>query len=144
MSLATTNYNLSECISLSKHSEQRQKSDRQNQLTDFSYLKEISMGDDKMIENIIQLFLQKTPIKLKQLQQAVKTKDWAKVYHLAHALKSSMRLIGVNPQINHFASIEYVALHRKDLKTIPFLLQKSTAICIAIISELQQLDKLIY
>ncbi|MDR3413031.1 MAG: Hpt domain-containing protein [Formivibrio sp.] len=51
-------------------------------------------GDAELLKELTLLFLAETPIRLKQLNQALATEDSKSINHTAHAIKGSLGAIG--------------------------------------------------
>lgn len=60
------------------------------------YLIELSYGDAKFVEIIIDTFLEETPLMLENLQALVPKKNWNDVYQVIHKLKPSFAMLGLN------------------------------------------------
>ncbi len=65
-------------------------------LIDLSYLRELSGGSEEFEKEMIELYLNQTPIELEILNKAIEREDFAGVKATAHKLKSSFSLMGVN------------------------------------------------
>lgn len=65
-------------------------------LVDLSYLKELSGGSEEFEHEMIELYLNQTPVELSGLETAIQESDYANIKAIAHKLKSSFSLMGVN------------------------------------------------
>src|SRR5690606_33318455 len=59
---------------------------------DFSYLNELSDGDEAFIREMIDLFINKIPKDMKELEAAIALKDFAAIRGIAHTLRSSLSI----------------------------------------------------
>ncbi|WP_103665440.1 Hpt domain-containing protein [Gracilimonas amylolytica] len=63
---------------------------------DLSYLENMSGGDNAMIVEMIELFLQETPLHLDNLKEADQNSQWNKVASEAHKIKPIMLYVGLS------------------------------------------------
>jgi len=73
---------------------------------DFSYLKELSDGDDTFINEMIDLFINKIPKDMKELEAAIAIKDYATIRGIAHTLRSSLSIFKLEALFEHLDPIE--------------------------------------
>ncbi|WP_435353393.1 PAS domain S-box protein [Emticicia sp. SJ17W-69] len=68
---------------------------------DFSYLDELSDGDDndELRKEMISLFINKVPKDLDLLEKAIQDKDYANTKHVAHDMKSSLYMFRLNDEV---------------------------------------------
>jgi HPt (histidine-containing phosphotransfer) domain-containing protein len=66
-----------------------------NQDLDLSFLYEIADGSNEFIIESIDMLLQQAPELLQNIEQAIKSKDWAAAAAAAHKLKPSMGFFGM-------------------------------------------------
>ena len=78
------------------------------------------LGDEaeKMQAELIGMFLQSTPERLKLIYQQLKTNDCESIYHLAHTLKGESRTFGANRFSDFCKDLERMAKER-DLTRAP-------------------------
>ena len=58
-------------------------------------INEMAEGDTDFIESVIAVFLDEVPQDLKNLEAAIESKDYEKVYKLAHKIKPNVDLLGM-------------------------------------------------
>jgi HPt (histidine-containing phosphotransfer) domain-containing protein len=63
--------------------------------TDLSFLKELSNGNPKMIQDMVEIFGEQVLEFKKALAQAYNDKDWKKMSFTAHKAKSSAKVMGM-------------------------------------------------
>lgn len=73
---------------------------------DFSYLKELSDGDEAFIKEMIDLFVNKVPNDMKELEAAIEKKDYASIRGIAHTLRSSLSIFKLEALFEHLDPIE--------------------------------------
>lgn len=73
---------------------------------DFSYLNEMALGNPNFIQEMINLFIEKIPNQVIQLQQAVNKNDNDNVKKLAHNMKSSLDIFMLKDLTNSLSIIE--------------------------------------
>ena len=65
-------------------------------ITDLSYLHEISMGDDELVAEMIALFLENVPRSIKRLKTLVQQEEWDEVASITHRLKPNLAYVGLD------------------------------------------------
>ncbi|AWG26526.1 GAF domain-containing hybrid sensor histidine kinase/response regulator [Flavobacterium kingsejongi] len=73
---------------------------------DFSYLKEISDGNEEFITDMIGLFLSKMPSETDLLEKAIATNNYAIIKALAHDMRSALSVFQLNDLLIHLDAIE--------------------------------------
>jgi PAS domain S-box-containing protein len=73
---------------------------------DFSYIDELSGGDEAFKDEIIKLFIQTMPENLEKLEEALKNRDPASAASLAHHMKSSLYMLKLEREVEFLAEIE--------------------------------------
>ncbi|MCE2611509.1 Hpt domain-containing protein [Flavobacteriaceae bacterium D16] len=58
-------------------------------------INEMAEGDTDFIESVIAVFLDEVPQDLENLEAAIESKDYEKVYKLAHKIKPNVDLLGM-------------------------------------------------
>ncbi|SHM76257.1 ATP-binding protein [Flavobacterium chilense] len=73
---------------------------------DLSFLNEVSCDDPDFIQDMIDLFLEKIPNEVTQLNEAIHTNDHDKVMRLSHNMKSSLDIFMLKDLSNYLSIIE--------------------------------------
>ncbi|WP_282126282.1 Hpt domain-containing protein [Marinifilum flexuosum] len=79
------------------------------QLTDLSYLKEMSGNDISIIEEMIEIFIEQIPEFTEEVSNYFETQNWEGLGAVAHKAKSSVRTMGMDSigdcleQLEHFS-----------------------------------------
>lgn len=96
---------------------------------DLSYLNEIAGGDAEFMIEMIDIFIEQTPIYTEQLVQAVNDGDWKTVGDVAHKIKPTLAFMGVNKAKDQMASIEQKARSGDNVEDIPAEFDEVRAVC---------------
>nr|WP_198999916.1 ATP-binding protein [Flavobacterium sp. ASV13] len=80
---------------------------------DLSFLNEVSCDDPDFIQDMIDLFLEKIPNEVTQLNEAIHTNDHDKVMRLSHNMKSSLDIFMLKDLSNYLSIIEKEAKLRQ-------------------------------
>lgn len=64
-------------------------------------------GSDSVLKELINLYLESTPPKLKKIQEAIAAKDYLIARKESHSLKSSSLTLGAEILSKHASDIEY-------------------------------------
>ena len=65
------------------------KTNNTREVTDLTYLKQVSNGDNNFIIEMINVYLKETPEAIKNLENHLKNKDWQKFRAVTHKMKPS-------------------------------------------------------
>jgi HPt (histidine-containing phosphotransfer) domain-containing protein len=85
---------------------------------DLSYLKNIASGSDEFMIDMIDLFLDQTPVYFDQLDQFIKESNWSRVADISHKIKPTLAFMGVDSARESMAEIEQNARNLKNLESI--------------------------
>lgn len=65
------------------------------QVTDLSYLREVAMGDEDIVIETTQTFLENAPEALDQIQEAYSNQELQTLYKQAHKIKPNLQYMGM-------------------------------------------------
>lgn len=85
---------------------------------DLSYLRDVSGGSNEFMMEMIEIFLEQTPIYFKQLEQGLKDKNWNTVKEMAHKIKPTLAFMGVETARQDMGDIERKARNLENLEEI--------------------------
>ncbi len=71
-----------------------------------SYLKQIAEGSESFIIEMIEMFLNKTPVALEKMQESFQQQNWEELKQIAHRIKPSFGYIGLPETQKMLAEIE--------------------------------------
>jgi HPt (histidine-containing phosphotransfer) domain-containing protein len=83
-----------------------------------NYLSELAGGDDSFLTDLTQTFVYQTPAMVNELKTAVTENDHNKTTFIAHKLKSSCEILGMNLATSICLKLELAALHKQELKML--------------------------
>jgi signal transduction histidine kinase/DNA-binding NarL/FixJ family response regulator len=107
-------------------------------LTNLSYLKELSEGNESFFTDFIRLFLTSTPETMHELGNAITAKDWERTRQASHKMKPSYNYLGLKEAHALASSIEQDALNKTNLESMADRFHKLAAICHEAFEELEQ------
>ena len=64
-------------------------------VTDLSYLREIAMGDDSIVIETTEAFLDDAPAAIENIQQHYDNEEWQQLYKKAHKIKPNLKYMGM-------------------------------------------------
>ena len=73
---------------------------------DFTYLLEMSRGDESFVREMIEIFLSEIPAAMTQLAEEVEEKNWIKISNISHRIKSNYMMLGMKVQQDNALTIE--------------------------------------
>jgi HPt (histidine-containing phosphotransfer) domain-containing protein len=112
--------------------------DPNNLQIDLTYLNEIAGGDAEFMIDMIDIFIEQTPLYSEQLIEAVAAKDWKTVGDIAHKIKPTLAFMGVNQAKEQMASIEQKARTETGVETIAGDFAEVKAVCESLYSGLEK------
>lgn len=115
-------------------------SDTQPELN-LNYLNDIAGGSADFMIEMIDIFLEQTPIYFVQFEEALKVKDWKAVADLAHKIKPTLAFMGVDQAKDDMQAIERNARDQTNVDTIESEYFKLKATCDTLFAQLEQYKK---
>ncbi len=100
-----------------------------NQLFDLSYLNQVFQGNQDMINNIIQLFLEQVPQYIGEMEKCVERQDFISLHPLAHKAKSSIAMLGLKNMEQQVITIEEDSRKHRNQIGLGRLVQELRAEC---------------
>ena len=108
-----------------------------------TYLKELSNGSKKFIVEMIDAFLEQTPVELNNLEQSLNIKDWKSIRNIAHKLKPSIAFMGIKELESVVRLIEEYAGNETNLDLLPAMILNTKTICNSAVEELKEEKQLL-
>lgn len=106
---------------------------------DLSYLKQIADGNDAFIVEMIEMFLNKTPQALEEMNSYFQEQNWQELRQIAHRIKPSFTYIGLPDIQKTLAEIERLTIEPpQEPQTVNALLVKVDQVSGSIFTQLQQ------
>lgn len=112
--------------------------ERPEQLFDLSYLNQVFQGNQEMVRNIIQLFLEQVPEYVKEMEACVQRDDLLALHPLAHKAKSSISMLGLRSMERNILTIEALSKEHRDLEQLPGLVQQVRDECEVVNGQLER------
>jgi PAS domain S-box-containing protein len=104
---------------------------------DLTYLREISDNNDEFIIQMIELFLQKTPGAIVDMNTSFKEQNWKELRMIAHRIKPSFNYVGASVIQKKLALIENYSESQSNLDKIEGLIQEVESSSKSVFSELE-------
>lgn len=86
------------------------------------------MDDNEYFCEVLQLFLDITPVMLDEIKEATLFENWEQVYQIAHKMKSSLGILQMNLMLGLITAIEQQAKEQKKTERIPDGLKRASEI----------------
>lgn len=64
-------------------------------LTDLSYLREVAMGDESIVIETVETFLDDAPDALDKIERHFRNEEWDLLYKQAHKIKPNLQYMGI-------------------------------------------------
>lgn len=85
---------------------------------DLTYLREVASGNTEFMIEMIDIFMEQTPIFVDDLTKAIDAKDWQKIAEISHKIKPTLAFIGVDSGRTVMEEIEKDARSEKNYEEI--------------------------
>lgn len=105
---------------------------------DLSYLNDIAGGNAEFIIDMIDIFLDQTPVYFQELSAAVAEKNWKATGDIAHKIKPTLAFMGVEEAKEQMAEIEKRARQLDGVEEIEALLESLKESCSTLYSSLKK------
>ena len=89
-----------------------------------SYLKRIAEGNDAFVIEMIEMFLNKTPLALEQMNECYRKKNWEELRKIIHRIKPSFAYVGMQDIQNILGKIELWNDEKGDVEFVSGLLNE--------------------
>lgn len=93
---------------------------------DLTYLNQVFYGNESMVREIVQLFLQQSPELARTMTRCVRQSRWQELHPLAHKLKSSVTMLGMEALTPLVLEIERISKFGRDPSALPELVSRLT------------------
>ena len=110
----------------------------QNTTFDLAYLRSISDNNHEFLQEMIQTFVQSIPPVLQEMEMALKDTDWKRLSRLAHQIKPSFGLLGINSLKKTVFFIEQNAQQKTNLDALPGATHQFLNGCRQVIADLSK------
>ncbi len=87
-------------------------------LIDLDYLRKLSRGDTKFVEDIIALFLKNTPLAIKNMKNYYQQENWDDLMMEAHKIRPSFNFLGLKELEDAAKNIENSASQKINLDQV--------------------------
>jgi len=102
----------------------KSKKQMPDRLLDLSKLEKMMNNEDQMVNRMLVRFNDLTPNYIDDLHKAYNDQNWDKLSKIAHKIKPSINLVGVESLYTDFINLEAFALDEKELKSIPEIMDR--------------------
>lgn len=109
-----------------------------NPVTDLSYLREIAMGDEVIVIEAAETFLNDAPKALQDIQEYYQNKNWSALAKEAHKIKPNFSYMGMERARELIADIEKQAKSQKLSDDLDQKIQELHTLCSRAFDELNE------
>lgn len=92
----------------------------------------IELDDLDCLCEVLQIFIESTPVMMNEIKEAIISKNWDEVYKKSHKLKSSIGILQMGKLMSVVSKIESDAKEKKNLEEIPVNFEKARQILLQI------------
>ena len=93
------------------------------------YLKSLSKGNTKFMEEVVSLFISQTPIAIENMKKHYETKNWQQLMAVAHKIKPSFNFMGIKRLEDFARKIEETSGNGEDHKNMPDWINTIEVVC---------------
>ncbi|MBP6334864.1 MAG: response regulator [Bacteroidia bacterium] len=108
------------------------------QKINLTYLKQIADGNDAFIIEMLEMFLNKTPQALEEMNNCYKQNNWDELRQIAHRIKPSFAYIGLSETQNTLAEIEKLSENAEQPEKVGKLMYEVGSVCENVFSQLEK------
>jgi CheY-like chemotaxis protein len=105
---------------------------------DFSYLRSVSGNNEEFIKEMIQTFAQNIPLVVDDMRTCIQSKDWEKLSRLAHQIKPSFILMGLERLKSTLIYIEENGKEKTNLDELAMVANNFISTCEGFIPQLKE------
>lgn len=109
-----------------------------NKHTDLTYMRELAKGSDAFMAQILNVFIEQTPLSIEQMEKAVKDREWKLLSQTVHKIKPSIIFTGLTAITDDIPLLEEYAANESNIDEIPALVDKIKTVCMEAIVELKE------
>ena len=95
-----------------------------DRLLNLSKLEKMMNNEDEMVKRMLIKFKDLTPNYIDDLNKAFIDQNWNELSKIAHKIKPSINLVGIDSLNTDFQNLEAFALDEKDLRSIPEIMKR--------------------
>ena len=106
-------------------------------ITDLKYLQQMTGNDSGMVKEVIELFLHQLVEFRAEFDLLLNQKNWFDLSRLAHKIKSSALMMGIEQMANEMKELEFLAKENKNPEKYPDYLARFVAMTDSIDVELK-------
>ena len=107
--------------------------------TDLSYLISVTKYDRKLMMEMIELYLEQTPVLIKTIKKSLQEKDWELLHTAAHKIIPSFSIMGISPEFEAMTkTIQDYTGAKKQLQEIQGFILQVENICTQACTELEE------
>ncbi len=103
-----------------------------------TYLKQIADGNDSFIIEMIEMFLNKTPQALEEMNTCYRQNNWDTLRQIAHRIKPSFAYIGLSETQHLLGEIEKLSEEANQPEKVGELMTAVGSVCESVFSQLEQ------
>ncbi len=105
---------------------------------DLGYLRSISDNNQEFLQEMIQTFVQTLPPVLEEMKESLAQENWSRLSQLAHQIKPSFSLMGIDDLRKTVFYIEENAGEKTNLSALSRITEEFVADCNAVITDLEK------
>lgn len=106
-------------------------------ITDLTFLQNFTSGNAERIKKLVNIFLDKTPGSLEQLEKVKTNSDWELAKRTLHLLKPNGQYLGIKTLTPLIEIIEQNISEQNNLEKLPSQIDEVISICEKAIQELE-------
>jgi HPt (histidine-containing phosphotransfer) domain-containing protein len=113
------------------------KKNNNGNVTDLTYLRKVSNGDNDFIKEMIVVYLKETPEAINNLENHLRNKEWEKFRAVTHKMKPSFTFFGLKELYSTVDYMEEYSDKKINLEKLPDMINKVKQTCTKAMEELK-------
>ncbi|MFL5731308.1 MAG: Hpt domain-containing protein [Cytophagaceae bacterium] len=108
-----------------------------SKVTELTYLKEASANNNAFLKNMIQIFLDQTPVLISELIKKSQAEDWTEFRKIMHKVKPTFTMMGIRRLEEIVHKIDAAVKQGIERENLPSLITDMEKICQLAYAELK-------
>jgi CheY-like chemotaxis protein len=121
-----------------QHSSENKGKSQKNNLYDLAKLRNMCNNDEQMVSKLQQMFVEKTPTLLQQIEEYYAETNWSKIAQTAHKLKASIDLLNIQSIRHEIRQIEACSPQNHSDDRVYQWICKVNQVCSLVIAQMRE------
>ena len=112
-----------------------------SKIVDLEYIREMTDNEEAAIKEMVDLFIEQIPMFIDELKNDLKTGNWQELAGMAHQVKSSVAIMGMEETASLLKELEINAKKKAHVQQYPKMISRIEHDCRQAIEELKSINR---